>query len=215
MNWFTFYNIHFNFVKGLWNFNSLQSHITGFMSTGNYASPGNYGLKDQALAIKWVYDNIHSFGGDPNRITIMGHSSGAACAQMHLIANKTTQYFQSGASFSGSAFTYWAINSREESKRLTDALSYFVNCNFGDSEEVVECLRNKNPVELVSAQYRLLEFAPFPVTLFAPVIEEPNLGAYLTVKPDAAYGLQQVVPKPWIFTTTSQEGYLGILCNYV
>ncbi|ODN01310.1 Esterase 6 [Orchesella cincta] len=143
----------------------------------------------------------------------MGHSSGAAAAHLHLIANKTTPYFQSGASFSGSAFTHWAIQSPKEAKRLTDALAYNVNCNNNndDSEALVECLRQKNPVELVSAQYRLLEFAPFPVTLFTPVIEKPDFAAYLTKRPDTAYALGQVDSKPWMFTTTSQEGYLGIL----
>lgn len=87
---------------------------------------------------------------------LIGHSSGAACAHLHLIANKTTQYFQAGASFSGSAFTHWAINSPEQSKRLTDTLALYVNCNYPDPSDMVECLRQKNPVELVSAQYRLL-----------------------------------------------------------
>lgn len=51
---------------------------------------GNYGLFDQLTAIHWVRENIAAFGGDPEKITIMGQSAGAMSVQQ-LVLSPLTQ----------------------------------------------------------------------------------------------------------------------------
>lgn len=58
----------------------------GYLNTGDDNAPGNAGMKDQVMALKWVQENIKHFGGCPKRVTIFGHSSGAASVQYHMIS---------------------------------------------------------------------------------------------------------------------------------
>ena len=62
---------------------------------------GNYGLYDQMTAIRWVRDNIAAFGGDPENITIMGQSAGAASVQMLCQSPLTDGLFQKAVMSSG------------------------------------------------------------------------------------------------------------------
>ena len=62
---------------------------------------GNYGLYDQLTAIKWVKDNITAFGGDPENITIMGQSAGAASVQLLCQSPLAEGLFQKAVMSSG------------------------------------------------------------------------------------------------------------------
>lgn len=64
--------------------------FVGFLSTGDANSPGNYGILDQSMALRWVYENIEFFNGDRESITLFGPDAGAASAGL-LMTNPRTR----------------------------------------------------------------------------------------------------------------------------
>lgn len=69
---------------------------TGFLSTGDQAAKGNYGLLDQIQALRWIKENIQAFKGDPKRVTIFGSGAGASCVSLLTLSH----YSEGTCSFS-------------------------------------------------------------------------------------------------------------------
>lgn len=59
----------------------------GFLSSGTKELPGNVALWDMVLAVQWVRNYIGFFGGNPYRIVVMGHDTGASSALMVALSN--------------------------------------------------------------------------------------------------------------------------------
>ncbi|XP_073967562.1 esterase FE4-like [Choristoneura fumiferana] len=59
--------------------------VYGFMCLDTPEIPGNQGLKDQIVALKWIQGNIRAFGGDPTQVTLAGLSAGGAAIDFHLM----------------------------------------------------------------------------------------------------------------------------------
>lgn len=61
----------------------------GYLSTGDEAATGNYGIKDNTMSLQWIQENIRHFGGDPAQVTLFGYSAGAAAVVYQLLTEKS------------------------------------------------------------------------------------------------------------------------------
>ena len=77
--------------------------VFGFLRTDDLGSKGNFGLWDQHMAFKWVYDNIQAFGGNPNSVTIFGESAGGGSVSFQSLYPGNQGLFQRLISQSGVA----------------------------------------------------------------------------------------------------------------
>jgi carboxylesterase type B len=58
----------------------------GFLAVSELGLTGNFGIRDQRMALRWVAENIAAFGGDPRKVTIFGESAGAMSVGLHLFS---------------------------------------------------------------------------------------------------------------------------------
>uniref|UniRef100_A0A8C3C4V0 Carboxylesterase type B domain-containing protein n=1 Tax=Cairina moschata TaxID=8855 RepID=A0A8C3C4V0_CAIMO len=113
----------------------------GFLSTGDQAAKGNYGLLDQIQALRWLNENVGHFGGDPQRITIFGSGAGAACVSLLILSHHSEGLFQKAIAQSGTAISSWSVN--YQPLKYTRLLAAKVGCERADTGAAVECLRRQ------------------------------------------------------------------------
>lgn len=144
----------------------------GFLAVNDMA-PGNAGLHDQILALKWVQEHIADFGGDPNSVTIFGQSAGAASVDALVLSPAAKGLFHKAIAQSGSILNPWAIapNPKEHAFMLGRSLGYKGN----SSVELVEFLRNQSESDIILKSLQLKvpdEERNLMDIIFTPVIEE-------------------------------------------
>ena len=81
----------------------------GFLTTGDSAAPGNFGMLDQVAALQWVKDNIKGFGGDPDKVTIFGLSAGGTSVSLHLLSPLSEGLFHQAIAESGVDLSPFAV----------------------------------------------------------------------------------------------------------
>lgn len=87
-----------NYREGVFGFFSHPD----LTAASDYKGSGNYGFLDQVAAIKWVKENIAAFGGNPDRITIVGESAGSFSVSL-LMCSPLSKNLIAGAMLSSGA----------------------------------------------------------------------------------------------------------------
>ncbi|XP_049777138.1 venom carboxylesterase-6-like [Schistocerca cancellata] len=175
----------------------------GFLSTGDEASPGNYGLKDQVAALRWVKENIEAFGGDPGSVTIFGESAGGASTHYLMLSPLAKGLFHRAISQSGVALSPWAV-SQTGGEQNARKLAALMDCPTEPSAALVDCLRNVDDYKLAGAQTQYAEWGMYaPLIPFRPVVEADGQDTFLPRHP---VHLQPHTAVPWLLGVTKEEG---------
>lgn len=134
--------------------------------------PGNAGLKDQTMALKWVKENIVNFGGDPNSVTLFGESAGGCSVHLHLLSPMSEGLFHRAILMSGTAMSYRSLGKPNIfALRLARAVGYMGS---EDEKSVFEYLQQTDPEKLVAAELTLYndeERLQIWMNPFAPTVE--------------------------------------------
>lgn len=117
---------------------NFRLNYHGFLSSGDDRVKGNYGLWDQLLAIEWVYENAHLFGGDRNRIVLAGHSAGAGNVMLIPASRYCRGMIKRVISQSGTGLAPWSIN--HQPMKLIERLSKEFHCQRLDENEMFQCI---------------------------------------------------------------------------
>ena len=171
---------------------------------------GNYGLFDQMTAIAWVRDNIASFGGDPENLTIMGQSAGAASVQLLSCSPMTGGLFQKAVMSSGCGLGGMLSGNEEKSSAFWQEIMHRCGC------ETLEQFRELPPQKLFDAWQAGKKdikgggAAAFPIRdgRFAVADAKPHELPYMagSTSEDMAPPILQRMARKWI-AARKQPGY--------
>jgi carboxylesterase type B len=112
--------------------------VFGFLALNHPEVPGNAALKDQNLALKWVRRNIKRFGGDPQRVTLAGLSSGAHSVTAHMLSPMSAGLFHNVIAASGAL--PWQKHLKRNNVLLARNLAMKVRCDTESIDLMIECL---------------------------------------------------------------------------
>jgi carboxylesterase type B len=130
------------------------------------------------MAIKWVRDNIAGFGGDPERISIMGHSAGGAAVDFHALAYPKDPIVAGIISHSGTAVSF-IPNTPDFSRQSFLTAAQSIGCT-GSDDNVVSCMRQLDFKTLLRSirSVRPLPSVALQQSVFHPTVDNKTVFTY-------------------------------------
>ncbi|EAT45170.1 AAEL003545-PA [Aedes aegypti] len=190
-----------------------RTNVFGWLSLGQKYAPGNLGLLDQQLALVWVRDNIQKFGGDTNRITLLGHgTTGGPNVMTHMVSPMTRGLFSKAIIMSGTIFSpYSRVNT---DRGLSDEIVKILACNYDIGRNVLKCLQQKSVHDLLKAYEYVYRNGNYTINL-GPIVDDylPVMERYILDDPRALFASKSFIIEdmPIMFGITSNEG--GFMLN--
>ncbi|XP_064071505.1 juvenile hormone esterase-like [Vanessa tameamea] len=145
----------------------------GFLSINEFNAPGNIGLKDIVMALKWVQNNISIFGGDPNNVTLFGSSTGGSTVHFMILSPMTTGLFHKAIIQSSTALNRWSL--QKNPTLAVTGLAKELGITKTDKIEIVEELKTIPAIYIMEGNLKLSMPMDGDVTfdsLFKPCIEK-------------------------------------------
>ncbi|XP_060525641.1 juvenile hormone esterase-like [Cylas formicarius] len=171
----------------------------GFVSTGDDVILGNFGLKDQLLALKWTRNNIALFGGDPEKITIFGESAGGMSVGIHLVSQKSAGLFRGAICHSGCSLSVtYNLNPKPFLYSLAQQLDSSIS-EKNSSVEIRDFLIMQSAEDIMEASHQLDHHG------FVPTIEVEHGEAFISAPNFELLESGRFNQVPLILGTNSEE----------
>ena len=153
---------------------NYRLNIFGFFATSDGLASGNYGLWDQKLAIQWVNENIESFGGDSDSITIFGESAGGFSVALHATIPANRGLFRRVIEQSGTSNSFFSTTPVPH--KASDEVARVLNCSHKFTTDIMACMRDKHSDDVYNAMQGFISgMTDGPdfhiVGYFAPVVD--------------------------------------------
>ncbi|XP_035689601.1 crystal protein-like [Branchiostoma floridae] len=180
----------------------------GYLVTGEGEDDarGNYGTLDQIEALKWVQQNIADFGGDKDKVTVIGQSAGSDSIAVLLTSARAADLFHQGIMLS----VPFSITHKTqfEAIRLGNDISKLVNCSDGD----MKCLRSAPADDILHAQDEAGRYIADPFRLLEIFLQwGPTVdGDVLPRQTVDSFARGQFQKKPFIIGNVGEEAVLYV-----